>query len=186
MFNSKGQEAAPFELLIAVIVMTFVIMIGLTAMNVLLTKECEGRIDSQMEELKTDIEKVAGGEGKESSYFEMPGCFSEKDSKLEIVDRDDRRICTYYCGSGEQCTLLVFTNPNYHNAVCLRISSATVFLAGDPCDTSKLVEGTTEYCIDQWKAEPIKPGRYILIREFSLYTDTPVVCVYRVKQGVVC
>ena len=64
MLSQKGQEAAPFELLIAVITMTFVIVVGLNAMSTLLRAQCEGKIDQNMEELKTALETVAKGEGK--------------------------------------------------------------------------------------------------------------------------
>ena len=43
--KQKGQEEGPFELLIAVILMTFVIFIGIQAMDILRVQTCEGKAE---------------------------------------------------------------------------------------------------------------------------------------------
>ena len=44
LLNNKGQEEAPFELLIAVIVMGFVIVMGINAIFTLNREQCQGDI----------------------------------------------------------------------------------------------------------------------------------------------
>ena len=58
MVNNKGQESAPFELLISVIIMGFVIFVGLIAMNQLNEQKCINETKAKLEEMKTKIETV--------------------------------------------------------------------------------------------------------------------------------
>jgi hypothetical protein len=55
MVNAVGQEAAPFELLIAVIVMGFVIFAGMSAMEQLWLQKCYGTTDAKLEEMKASL-----------------------------------------------------------------------------------------------------------------------------------
>lgn len=180
MLNSKGQEAAPFELLIAVIVMTFVIIVGMSAIDILNKEKCKGEIESEMETIKTALETTAKGEGKESFSYQLPVCYRENESEMKVVDRDDKQTCSFYCGGSRmQCTLLLFSTPQYSAIKCLRIPTSTIFPAGNGCDPTKLGGGSEEYEVEEWKQDPIRPGRYTLMNESTLLSETPIVCVYR-------
>lgn len=193
--HSKGQEAAPFELLVAVIVMTFVIVVGLNAMNTLLKEKCQGEIESQMEGIKTAIETVAKGQGKANAYFEMPSCYRPSNdlsclpsttdpdgAKLCIVQRQDETTCSFHCGGVRtQCTLLLFTSPQFNLMKCLHISPNTSFPTGSTCDPLSLgVKG--EWGTAQWDTGTIQGGQYTLINEFTTASTRPIVCVYR-REG---
>src|SRR3989338_1912449 len=126
--DRKGQESAPFELLIAVIVMGFVIVMGLNAIFVLQRESCEGDIEKQLESIKSALEIVARGEGNQNISYLMPSCFNEKESKLEIVERDDPQTCSFYCGGNSyNCILLSFSSLEYNSLKCLKISNAIQF-----------------------------------------------------------
>lgn len=192
-FNSAGQEAAPFELLVAVIVMTFVIGAGLVAINYLNTEKCKGEIDGSVENMKTAIETAAKSQGHAAVSFAIPGCFKvstdrscsqsadPEGAKLCIRHMDDETVCTHYCGgSASQCYILMFSSVSYHSVRCLRISSMTNFLAGSPCDPAQLGEG---WVLENWGSESIRQGQYNLLNPFGLDADAPIVCPYRRVGG---
>lgn len=195
--NFKGQESAPFELLIAVIVMTFVILVGFNALDRLQTETCKGELNQDMENIKSSIEAVVKNKSKANVSFELPGCFNENESQLRIIERDSVDYCSAVCGGSiSSCTVLQFSNPYHTNTKCLRISSATNFPQGQPCNAD-LLEG--DYSIHDWKsisggitgdaddgsiqAGTITPGRYTLIRQSNLFTSAPVICVYKRERG---
>lgn len=186
MPDSRGQESAPFELLVAVIVMTFVIAAGLGATQFLMQEQCKGEMGSQMEQIKTAIETVAKGRGKANVSFTMPSCFRPSESpscsyasdpnasRLCIKDTDSKQTCAYYCGGSQRsCTLLIFTSPDYSNISCLRISPLTQFFTQSPC------EERTGWELQDWMANSIQQGQYSLVNAFSLANDNPYVCAYR-------
>lgn len=178
MFNQKGQEAAVFELLIAIIVMGFVIVVGFNALSTLEEKTCQGTLNQNLEELRTAIETVVKNKSKVNVSYRLPNCFPEKETTLRIVERDSAVFCNAVCeGSVKECTVLSFTSPEYSESKCLRISSATNFPDASTCN-KEILEGN--YDVVQWKQKQgIVPGDYTLIRQSGLVSKSPVVCVYR-------
>ena len=187
--DRKGQESAPFELLIAVIVMGFVIVMGLNAMFVLQRESCEGDIEKQMENIKSGLEIVARGEGNQNLSFLMPGCYNEKEAKLEIVERDDPQTCSFYCGGNSyNCILLSFSSPGYYSLKCLKISNAVTFpqrniSASPPICNILPADGDSQpgepyFDTIDWREGAIPQGYYTLIKEINLYTSQPMICAY--------
>ena len=181
MFSQKGQESAPFELLIAIIVMTFVIVVGFNALNTLNKKTCEGNLNQNIEQIKSAIESVAKNKSKINIGYDLPSCFNESDAKLRIIERNDISYCSAICGGSlAQCTILQFssTRPSYTETKCLRISAATSFPVGDPCNTAIFDE---DYDVVDWKDYSIGliPGAYTLMRQGNLVTGSPKICVYK-------
>ena len=175
--NQKGQEAAPFELMVAVVLMTFVIVMGLQAIEVLNRTACEGNMLKNMEHIKTSIESVVKNKSKANTYFELPDCFNEQESSLRIIERDDITYCSAFCGGSQaQCTILQFSSPTFTEVKCVNISSATTFPDASTCNPA-ILDG--DYSVSEWKTNPILEGQYTLIREFNLYSDAPIVCVYQ-------
>lgn len=179
MKGQRGQESAVFELLIAIIVMGFVIVIGANALGTLQQKTCEGTMSQNLEDLRSAIESVVKTKGKAQVRYELPNCFKQNESSLRILERQSATFCSAICeGTLKECTVLQFTSPEYSESKCLHISSATNFPDGDPCNKGLLQGGT--YNIVNWRAnDGIKPGNYILMREPSLFLKSPVVCVYQ-------
>ena len=70
--GEKGQEAAPFELLIAVILMGFVIVVGIYATQQLEKQKCFQESNKKMEELKEAMEIVSKGKGQHTFSFVLP------------------------------------------------------------------------------------------------------------------
>jgi hypothetical protein len=189
--NSRGQEAAPFELLIAVIIMGFVLAVGLMATGELMKKECQGKMDNTMKELKVALETVAKGQGQPTFDFDLPTCYDSQKSKFIIRNITDRIPCSMICGGNRlDCTVLEFfgssATTGYVTSVCLDIPATVDFpkaVEGGPCDPSKYEIGSIKYRVISWKDEPIMPGTYLLVNEYGLTSDYPRVCVYQRYYG---
>lgn len=185
MFDSRGQEAAPFELLIAVIVMGFVLLAGINVMDILKKEECKGTLDNQMEQIKSAIENVASGAGQRDFSFSLPECYNrgqengDQISKLQVVHINNQRVCGAVCpGARIECLILSFTTEDHHNQKCLRISTATQFPdSADQCNDF-------DPDADKFEArdliqKPLESGQYLLIRKFQLSSQTPNICAYK-------
>jgi len=192
MFSEKGQESAPFELLIAIIVMTFVIVIGFNALKVLDEETCKGELNQNIEKLKFAVESVVKNKSKTNVLFELPNCFSESTSGLIIVERNDTTYCSAVCGGSlAQCTVLQFSSehPDFTEIKCLRISSATTFPTDiSSCDPDLLDTGSgASYEAVDWKdiddtlgySASVYPGTYTLVRQSNLFSSAPTVCVFK-------
>lgn len=165
------------------IVMSFVIVIGFNALDKLSSETCKGNLNQNLEEMRSGIEEVVKNKSKANIAFGLPNCFSDTDSKLVIVERDELAYCSAICGGSQaQCTVLQFSSPQYTESKCLRISSATTFPEGEPCDTRSL-EPSNGYEIADWKniAQGIGPGQYTLVRQSNLFSSAPIVCAYKRK-----
>ena len=182
MLNQKGQESAPFELLIAIVVMTFVIVVGFQAIDTLNEETCRGVLNQNMEEIKRGIETVVQTKSKVSLSYELPNCFREDEAKMLIVDRKERVYCSAICGGSlAQCTILRFASPTFSETKCLRISAATDFPDETTCDADAL-EPAGDFGVEEWKSEEgIAPGVYTLIRQSNLFSRSPQICVYKRK-----
>ena len=190
--NSKGQEEAPFELLVSVIIMGFVIAVGFMAMNELAKKQCDGQMDKTMQELKRTLELVSKGQGRDSFSFRMPSCYSDVKSRLIIESSSETMTCNDVCGGSRfDCTFLQFygvsDGSSHISRTCIDIPPATYFPTdepGSPCDPSKYsASGNITYEVVSWKEKQIQPGDYMLANEYSLLSDYPVICVYKRKIG---
>lgn len=183
MLFQKGQESAPFELLIAIIVMTFVIVIGFNALDKLNSETCKGNLSQNLSEIKNAIETVVKNKSKANVFYRLPGCFNDETSKLRVISRDSERYCSAYCGGSVQsCIVLEFSSddPYYTDVKCLRVSQAVNFPESDPCN-SKTLEPQDAYSVANWRDQEggIKPGRYTLVSQFNLFSNVPEICAYR-------
>jgi len=195
--NSRGQEEAPFELLISVIIMGFVIAVGFMAMNELAKKQCQGQIEKTMQELKRTLELVSKGQGRDSFAFRMPSCYSDVKSRLIIESSSETKTCTDVCGGSRlDCTFIQFygvssQGSSYISRTCLDIPPTTDFpiydvalpAGSNPCDPDEFKQGNIGYDVVSWKEKPVLPGDYMLANEFSLASDYPRICVYKRKIG---
>jgi len=57
--NQKGQAAAPFELLVAIIIMTFVIIVGTQMLNRVNEQVCINHVESEMSKFVNYLEETA-------------------------------------------------------------------------------------------------------------------------------
>ena len=185
MLSQRGQESAPFELLIAMVLMGFVIVVGFNALDRLNFEICKGNMNQGMEQIRGAIETVVKNKSKADVSFELPNCFREEESKLRILDSEDEAYCSTYCGGGvRSCKVLSFYNPLFSDTKCLRVSQATTFPREAPCNPQVFGEAG-DYEIADWQDQDsgIRTGRYTLKAEFNLFSKTPEVCVYQRTVG---
>ncbi|VVB99291.1 Uncharacterised protein [uncultured archaeon] len=180
--SERGQESAVFEVLIAVIIMSFVLVVGFNALNVLSQKVCEGKLSQNLEQIRSAIEEVVNTKNKGNVYFELPECYSDTGSKLLIVESDSQAQCSAVCGGTVgRCTLLVFSSDKYSENKCLRVSSATTFPDGEPCDPN-ILEPSGAYELVNWKSSSgISEGTYTLFKVSSLSSERPEICAFKRK-----
>jgi len=179
MIGQRGQEAAPFELLVAVIVMGFVIFIGLQAMESLNVQRCYNETDAKLEGMKTALETVVGQGSPQQINFRLSTCFNEEEEKIWIKDYSEPAMCSDYCGSAKNlCTLLQYYYKGgnaFSIRKCINISPDTVF----PYRTS-----STGACQEKEDMElvdfrdEITQGSYQLINKTSVTSTYPTVCAY--------
>lgn len=178
MLNQKGQEEAPFELLIAVILMGFVLFMGFMLTEQVKVSDCQGRTDQALEGLKAKIQTVAAQRGKQNLSFKLPGCFSEKGEELIIKKVEQKQTCINFCGGASDRCLMLFYDAEEITPImkCLQISYLTRFPTGVPCTDIQDYRAVDFY-------EEIPGGNYTLINKQDPTTDIPNVCAYLNTKG---
>jgi hypothetical protein len=180
--NSRGQESAVFELLIAVIVMTFVIVFGMNAVDQMTKQKCVSEVNDSLSKMQLAIEAVSNGiQPRENVNFNIPTCYNYDEESVRISRFDDPKICVDKCpGSENLCTVLEYASPGAFLSKCLRVSYAMQFGTATSCsdfsaDEYDAIDLITESTEDK---KGIPPGRYILIKDFGR-EEFPLVCAYK-------
>ncbi|MDP2666488.1 MAG: hypothetical protein Q8P05_03240 [Candidatus Diapherotrites archaeon] len=189
--------SAPFELLIAVILMGFVLFAGFTAIQQLQQQTCVNTIHSQLEKLGRNLQNVATGKGSAQFQFSLEGCsarindcaqFSQLASAgqevecIQLQDSTDPNICSSYCSSARSvCSLLIYRSAKYDTTIkCVDISPSTVFPAqGSQQCPDRSLEG---WVLQDFTTSTIRQGTYSLLKGSELTATVPIVCAYY-RQG---
>ncbi len=187
---SGGQESAPFELLIAVIVMTFVMMFGYRAINEMHEADCRARINQEMVKMKTALESTTNQRSIEKVVFNIPGCF--KDARVELNSVRNRVVCSSICQEGrKECVSLDYWSDSYVHRVCINIPMHTEFegsISGGPgtyCPdrrssaTGEAISYTLVPLTD--KDVGVLSGTYVLENRTPPGWAKPIVCAYRME-----
>lgn len=181
--SSKGQESAPFELFIAVIIMTFVMMFGYNALSEMEKKRCQATIDQELQRMRTAIEGVTNQGSLEKITFEVPACF--KNSKVKLSAVLNRAICSSICQEGRaECVSLDYWSDDYYERVCVNIPLSTQFEG-----TSSGGPGT--YCPDRRPDYTLVPfrdedvgvpnGSYLLMNRTPPGWSREIICAYKME-----
>jgi len=176
MLGNKGQEAAPFELLVAVIIMGFVIFVGLRAMAIVDEQRCYNEINATLENMKTKLETVVTERSSQSINFRMSSCYNPRDEVIRIKDFSQPPLCAEYCGAAKRlCTILDYYNRGEGFSIrkCLNISPDTVF----PYNPGTCPERDGEKLVD-YRNEMVQ-GNYLLVNKTSVTATYPTICAYR-------
>lgn len=184
IYSKKGQVSAPFELLVAVIIMSFVVIIGSQMLSAANREVCVNNIDKELSEFKTMLEKTSSFKTSTKFNFENPdNCFNEKNAEIRIEKViKNPKLCSAICLSADNtCHIMNFiiSKSGITKQKCLNLSQFTVFRS-DGCDeTGQELQGY--YAVDPSKNLPI--GNYIL-RNIAKSGDTyPVICTYYSRSG---
>ncbi|MBN1940857.1 MAG: hypothetical protein JW772_01610 [Candidatus Diapherotrites archaeon] len=189
MLNNKGQEEAPFELLIAVITMGFVLMIAIVAMNALNAEKCKNETEAKLEEFKTMIETVVNQKTPKTVDF-TSHCYNPKDERIKIQKYFDPGICTDYCASGGHlCSLLEYSNSEagVYFKKCLNINPDTVFVEqaeATPTTCPDLEESEQKLLVNFWDVIP--RGIFEMNNPTGSGEVFPTICAYCKKRTGTC
>ncbi|MEK6970663.1 MAG: hypothetical protein AABW68_03120 [archaeon] len=190
-YNQRAQESAPFELLIAVILMGFVLFAGYQAISRLQEQTCANTINAQLEGMSRNLQNVATGKGTAQFSFLFGECsakindcenFSTLSQSTDVecvrlLDSTDPNICSSFCSSARSiCTLLQYKSTRDTITKCVEISPSTDF----PAEDSQQCPSRQE---DGWFLQPldettIQQGTYSLLKVSDLTASVPIVCAY--------
>lgn len=178
--GNRGQEEAPFELMIAVIVMGFVLLIGLSAMNELQKQKCNNDLEAKLEDLKTKIEIVINQKSPQLMDFSVSSCYNPQDEVIKVVYNERANLCADFCSSGTSiCRFLEYYNQKagVQFRKCLNINPQTVFgedtTQGGQCENKRTSE--KKIAVDLQKGIP--RGIYNLYNKETT-SSFPIVCAY--------
>jgi uncharacterized protein (UPF0333 family) len=178
--GERGQESAPFELLIAVIVMIFVMMFGYRAIEEIQIADCKAKINMELENMRTAIEATANQSSLQKIHFEVPQCF--RNSSVKVSTLENRAVCSQICQEGRgECVSLDFRSGAYSKRVCVNIPLTTEFGGTEdggpsgPC-TAKASYKLTLFIVNNIG---VPNGDYLLMNRTPPGNARPIVCAYR-------
>ncbi len=183
--SEKGQESAPFELLVAVIIMGFVIFIGTRVMQDVNCEKCKGETNKNLNNMVTALNDAETGAPIQISFF-LSGCFNQQEEKIWIDDEDNDQVCAAYCGAEKElCTLLKYYGNGcggFSIIKCLEITPETYFpsTTGGRCKERQGMQ-----LVDfRERDEPIatrgnKQGNYLLVNKKGQGETFSTICAYR-------
>jgi hypothetical protein len=189
--NTKGQESAPFELLIAVILMGFVLFAGYQAIGRLHEQTCTNTINAALESMGRNLQNVATGKGTAQIHFSFSEC-SAKINDCEnfqalsqtgdvecvrLLDSTDPNVCSSFCSSARSiCSLLQYKSTRNTFTKCVDISPSTSFPAegSGQCPDRQ----ADDWYLQDFTASTIQQGSYSFLKVSDLTASVPVVCAY--------
>jgi len=183
--KEKGQMSAPFELLVAVIIMGFVIIVGSQMLAAANKEVCVNNIDRELTEFKQNLEDSVNIKNSNTFRFDNPdGCFNEKDAIIRIEKNTNAQQCSAICSRAENsCYVLLFSIPKsgIFKQKCLNISRFTSFSDdGTNCPNTNL----PGYVATDPTTGGVKVGNYV-IRNVSKAGETyPNICVFWGPGGI--
>ncbi|MCD6434742.1 MAG: hypothetical protein J7L14_03955 [Candidatus Diapherotrites archaeon] len=181
--NSKAQMSAPFELVIAIIIMMFVLSIGYFAMQQTHQQVCKEKITKKLVDFKMALERALTRKEPVSIFFDLPNeCYADELEEIKIVEKDDVHICEAYCGvSQPRCMLLQYTakksiegsEATFGKTLCLNIPTFTTF----PSSAGVCLDRSEDGYILVDLSYEVKQGFYELIN-VTKTGDVPTICAY--------
>ncbi len=118
--KKKAQVGAPFEVLIAVILMGFVLLAGSFALKNLSENTCIGNKTQDLSELKSALREVILGSDLtiKTISFDSKSCYNQMYETVKLRTYTVRSKCSAYCqGTMDSCTLLEYTYDDGHNGI---------------------------------------------------------------------
>lgn len=196
--GSRAQESAPFELLIAVILMGFVLFAGYQALGRLHEQTCANTVNSALDDMARNLQNVATGKGSAQFRFSFGECTSKINDCtnfagisssqdvmcVHLIDSTDPNVCSNYCNSARSfCSLIQYKTRDNTYTKCVDISVSTVFPG--PGDTgsqwcpSRTDEG---WVLQDFSSTTIQQGTYSFLKASDLTASVPIVCAYLKTQ----
>ncbi len=182
--SSKAQMSAPFELLVAVIIMTFVVIIGTQMLELSQKQVCLSSVDREISKFVINLQNSANNRSVVKFEFRPDNCYNESKTVSKIFLFSDSHSCASRCGlSGiESCFVFVFNSadiPDGFRQKCIAIPAYTTFLGvDDKCDTTGEFSGYLPINPLADGSSIILPGSYVIKNVASAAQTYPELCVY--------
>ncbi len=179
--NEKGQEEAPFEILVAVVIMGFVLLAGYVAMKQVQGDICEQKIEKQIDDFRAALEEVVVKQGSVDIILDFPkDCYSEKHQSFAIVHIDDEPLCRHFCGGiRKNCMILKYTDQEVGLAwnKCINIPPQTNFPKLGSLGSCPIDGKFADFLLQDLK-DDIPQGRYVLLNK-TVTGNVPTICAYK-------
>ncbi len=184
MFFRRGQYGAPFELLIAVILMGFVLAVGYSAIKDLTDKACIQENQKAINGFKDALENSWGGNEKYSLSLKPCGNSNSKRQVLTFRTETNPNICRSVCTESDNiCSVLQLNDPAIQ--ACVRIPPTTTF-PGPGSGTTDCFLSKGYQLVDIKDPDVgIQPGLYNFtpVPAPSAQYSSSVICVQRACSG---
>ena len=186
-FNTRAQMSSPFELLVAVIIMTFVIIIGTQMLGATQKGICAASVDRELTKFKINIESTANDRSANKFEFRPDNCYNESKAITKIQQFNTPAECGARCGIAglNSCFVLFFYAPDLPGQnippKCLNISQYTTFIGQNDskCSTANQeLAGFNPIVPVGSSTDNIFPGTYALRNVSSAGETYPSVCVF--------
>ena len=195
MLSKRGQESVPFQLLVVIVMLGFVLVMGLYVLTRSNEQQCGEQAKKLLERTRQDFESLIKQDELKRVTIDLPQC-GEGKKELSIRLEQDRQICSLYCiGANERCVLLVFSSEAISQATCLRIPPTTQFLGETECSLPErrppgLIPD--EFSFKQIgfartsggeTVNALEDGEYFFTQKTSITTGVPQVCAYKLTTS---
>ncbi len=180
--------SAPFELLVAIIIMGFVVIIGSQMLTASQNQICRSGIDKELTEFKSFLEDTTQKKSTNKFTF-IPEdiCFNTSQATIRIAKYADTKICASKCPfSAGSCFVLMFSAnlPNNQGGMliekCLNIPEYTNFTTSDECNTGSDLSSKGYKPINPGDDLPL--GQYVLKSVSLIGQSYPSICVFYQKS----
>lgn len=186
-FSCKAQMSSPFELFVAVVIMTFVVIIGTQMLDVSQKQVCLASIDREVTKFVVNLEDSANNRTASRFEFRPDNCYNESQAIARIFRFDDAQICGAKCNIAgmSSCIVLIFHAsdiPGGNIEKCIRIPPYTTFLQTNDSRCSTVGDDLNVYL-------PIFPvgdmgdnlvqGSYVIRNVSTAAEKFPSICMFR-------
>jgi hypothetical protein len=177
----RAQASAPFELMVAVIIMSFVMVVGYVVLSNVNEQVCLNSVDREMTEFKLAMEDSVSRMSSIPLTFHPEGsCFSSKKSKLLIYNEETASVCSAVCGfAADKCYIMKFSSDNAVSTKrkCLNLPSFTSFIVDSQCG-DQVLTGSGFSPINPTIEGSFLPGSYVIRNISPAGNAFPLICVY--------
>ncbi|GEM_PF-5792617 len=171
--NAKGQEGAPFEVLVSVVIMSFVIVVALNAINTVGDEQCKAQIKKEASTLKAKIQDVVKGNDSALHFF-PPKCFEQENEVMKLQVIHSEQLCSYYCGGTKrECLVFLYDSPKFSEILCLESASVNTTFYMDPG-----VCPDRDGFVPKIFLDGIPRGTYNLVNKSGSDSAFPKICAY--------
>ncbi len=179
MFN-KGQVTAPFELLVAIIIMAFVLIVGSQMLGQVTDQVCMSHVEKEMSEFVTYLEDTSNNKSTSKFIFSPQSvCFDDDEHIMKIVRERDSKVCSSKCGIPQDtCYIMLFHTSDValgYKERCINLPVYTNFAVDD--STCTTLDDLAGYMVIN-PSDKIPFGSYVLKNVARTGETWPNVCFY--------